>query len=90
MATVAPAVDESGRPGERLAIANTGEPIPAEHLPRLFDRFYQADAARRHGGEGAGLGLAITRSILRAHGGEVTARVEGGQNVFEMWLPSED
>lgn len=89
-ATVAPAVDESGRPGERLAIANTGEPIPAEHLPRLFDRFYQADAARRHGGEGAGLGLAITRSILRAHGGEVTARVEGGQNVFEMWLPSED
>ncbi len=89
-ATVAPAVDESGRPGVRLAIANTGEPIPAEHLPRLFDRFYQADAARRHGGEGAGLGLAITRSILRAHGGDVTARVEGGQNVFEMWLPLAD
>jgi len=89
-ATVAPAPDEAGRPGVRLAVANTGAPIPAEVLPRLFDRFYQADAARRHGGEGAGLGLAITRSILRAHGGEVRARVEDGQNVFEIWLPAAD
>ncbi len=89
-ATVALAPDEAGRPGVRLAVANTGAPIPAEVLPRLFDRFYQADAARRHGGEGAGLGLAITRSILRAHGGEVRARVEDGQNVFEIWLPAAD
>ena len=43
-------------------------PIAAEHLPRLVDRFYQVDSSRQRGGEGAGLGLAITKSIIEAHG----------------------
>lgn len=88
-ASLTPDADDAGQRGVSLAIANTGEPIPPEHLARLFDRFYQADAARRHGGEGAGLGLAITRSILRAHGGEVSASRVGGQNVFALWLPAD-
>ena len=72
----------------RLSVANSGTPIPPEHLPRLFDRFYRVDAARRHASDGAGLGLAITRSILRAHGGDIAARTAQDGNVFEMWLPA--
>jgi len=63
-------IEASGE-GTILAIENTGDPIPQEHLSRIFDRFYRADPARHGGGEGAGLGLAITRSIIRAHGGEI-------------------
>ncbi|WP_261379378.1 heavy metal sensor histidine kinase [Denitratisoma sp. DHT3] len=71
-----------------LSIANAGTPIPAEHLPRLFDRFFRADASRRRASDGAGLGLAITRSILAAHGGEVRASAMADANVFEMILPA--
>lgn len=56
----------------RLSVENQGPAIPPERLPRLFDRFYRADPARREGqGEHAGLGLAICRSIVQAHGGEI-------------------
>ncbi len=74
-----------------VAVENPGAPIPAEHLARLFDRFYRADAARRlgaAGGEGAGLGLAISRSIARAHGGELTATALAAGNRFELSLPA--
>ena len=70
--------------GTILAMENTGDPIPQEHLSRIFDRFYRADPARHGGGEGAGLGLAITRSILRAHGGEIYARSGADGVCFEM------
>jgi two-component system, OmpR family, heavy metal sensor histidine kinase CusS len=63
---------ESTPNGTILRIKNTGETIPVEHLERIFDRFYRADPSRHRSGEGAGLGLAITRSIIRAHGGEIT------------------
>lgn len=56
----------------RLAVHNTGEPIPPEHLPHLFERFYRADAARNRSGGGYGLGLAIARSILEGHHGRLT------------------
>ncbi len=71
-----------------LAITNTGEAIAAEHLPRLFDRFYRVDASRQNFGEGAGLGLAITRSIAHAHGGETFVRSEDGATTFEIRLPN--
>lgn len=70
-----------------LSVQNTGETIAPEHLPRLFDRFYRVHASRQHLGEGAGLGLAITRSIAHAHGGETFAHSEGGFTTFEIRLP---
>ena len=62
-------VDDTGDSVVKLSVENAGETIPLEHLPRLFDRFYRVDSSRQRLSEGSGLGLSITRSILRAHGG---------------------
>jgi two-component system heavy metal sensor histidine kinase CusS len=73
----------------RLAVTNPGE-IPAEHLPRLFDRFYRVDASRQKTSDGAGLGLAITESIVRAHGGSIDVASSAGKTCFEIvWAASE-
>jgi two-component system heavy metal sensor histidine kinase CusS len=80
-------VDDSDAACVKLSVSNTGTPIPSEHLPRLFDRFYRVDASRERFSEGAGLGLAITRSILRAHGGNVQASSKDGLTRFELTLP---
>ncbi|MGE5470422.1 MAG: heavy metal sensor histidine kinase [Bacteroidota bacterium] len=71
-----------------LAVENTGESIAPEHLPRLFDRFYRADPSRQRLADGAGLGLAITRSILRAHGGDTFVRSNDGITTFGLTLPA--
>jgi two-component system heavy metal sensor histidine kinase CusS len=68
----------SGSGQTELSVENPGSPIGSEHLPRLFDRFYRVDASRRKAGEGAGLGLAITKSIVEAHGGSISASSTGG------------
>ena len=68
--------DRSGR--TELSVENPGAPVAAEHLPRLFDRFYRVDASRRSKGEGAGLGLAIAKSIVEAHGGSICASSDAG------------
>ena len=68
-------------------VSNPGPDIPAEHLPRLFDRFYRVDPARQRKGEGAGLGLAIVKSIVEAHGGSVLVTSERGRTRFSMTLP---
>ncbi|GAA5182884.1 sensor histidine kinase [Niveibacterium umoris] len=70
-----------------VSVSNTGETIPPNHLNRLFDRFYRADASRTRSAEGAGLGLAITRSIVLAHGGRIDVASENRLNVFTLWLP---
>lgn len=76
--------------GVRINVANQGDPISPELLPRLFDRFFRADKARVHlDSEGAGLGLAITQAIARAHGGTAHARSDAGFNVFEVELPED-
>jgi two-component system OmpR family sensor kinase len=76
--------------GEVLAsVSDTGPGIPAEIQARIFDRFYQADPARR-GGEkrGAGLGLAIAREIVQAHGGRISVRSRPGEGTtFDVFLP---
>jgi len=59
--------------------------VPA-NLERLFDRFYRADSSRVHNTEGAGLGLSITRSIIHAHGGELSAVQQGREIVFNVRL----
>jgi signal transduction histidine kinase len=55
-----------------LEIADTGRGIAPEHLPRLFDRFYRGDAARSRSTGGTGLGLSIARTLVVAHGGELS------------------
>lgn len=57
----------------RVSVIDTGEGIPANELPHIFERFFRADAARASDTGGAGLGLAISRSIVRDHGGEMFA-----------------
>ena len=74
--------------GAEVSVSNQGEAIAPDVLPRLFDRFYRADAARRHpASDGAGLGLAITRAIMQAHGGTVSASSEHGINRFTLVFP---
>ncbi len=71
-----------------VSVENPGEPIPPEHLSRLFDRFYRVDPSRQRVSEGAGLGLAITRSIVLSHGGKV--QVFSDQTTrFEILLPAD-
>ena len=67
------------REGDRLKIAVTdnGEGIAAEHLPRLFERFYRADAARDREHGGAGIGLAIAKALVEAHGGTISVASAG-------------
>jgi two-component system heavy metal sensor histidine kinase CusS len=72
----------------RLAIENPGEDIPPEQLPRLFDRFYRLDASRQKTSEGTGLGLPITRSIIEAHHGAITAFSANGTIRFEIRFPA--
>ena len=71
-----------------LSVENNGETIDAEHLPRLFDRFYRADPARQRDSEGAGLGLAITRAIVHAHGGRIGVSSRDGVTRFALRLPA--
>jgi two-component system heavy metal sensor histidine kinase CusS len=70
-----------------LSVINPGSTIPAEHLPRVFDRFYRADPSRARQSEGAGLGLAIVRSIVEAHGGRVEAISDQHVTTFTLYLP---
>lgn len=79
-----------GMTGDRMAtiqVENSGETIPPEHLPRLFDRFYRTDPSRKRLADGVGLGLAITRSIIQAHGGLVSAQSVDGITVFTLRIP---
>jgi len=67
-------------------VVNFGDPIPAEALPHLFDRFYRVDASRTEKTGGAGLGLAIAKSIVDLHGGEISARSDDTRTVFQVKL----
>lgn len=60
-----------------LTVTDNGDGIAAEHLERIFERFYRVDAARDREHGGTGVGLAISRAIARAHGGELTATSAG-------------
>ncbi|MDP9366101.1 MAG: cell wall metabolism sensor histidine kinase WalK [Chloroflexota bacterium] len=69
-----------------VAVRDTGVGVPADELPRLFERFYKADKARRS--DGTGLGLAITKHIILAHGGTIWAESRpGAGSTFRFTLP---
>lgn len=73
----------------RVSVTDSGPGIPKEDIPRIFDRFYQADAARVGGAShGAGLGLAIAHEIVRTHGGRISVRSTPGRgSEFIVHLP---
>jgi two-component system sensor histidine kinase BaeS len=74
-----------------VMVSDTGDGIPPEHLPHVFDRFYRADPSRNRATGGSGLGLAIARQIAEAHGGSVDASSmvgEGTTVTFRLPLPS--
>ncbi len=62
-----------------VVVADTGPGIAPEHLPRLFERFYRVEKSRSRAFGGAGLGLGISRTLVRAHGGDVTIESELGK-----------
>ena len=68
----------------RVAVRDSGPGIAADALPHIFDRFYKSDESR-----GAGLGLAIAKSLVVAHGGEIEATSAPGQGTeMRFWLPT--
>lgn len=70
-----------------LSVSNQGKEISPEHLEHVFDRFYRGDTARGQTTGGAGLGLAIAKEIVEAHGGEIRAESEDGLTTFTIRLP---
>ena len=72
-----------------IAISDTGTGVAREHLPRLFDRFYRADAARDRQHGGAGIGLSIAKALVDAHGGHIEAHSDGHGTgtTFSVSLP---
>ncbi len=83
-------VSISHEPGtrDRILVQDNGDGIPAQHLERLFERFYRVDRARSRDMGGTGLGLAIVKHIALLHGGEVTVTSELGKgSTFTIHLP---
>jgi signal transduction histidine kinase len=73
----------------QVQVEDAGEGISAEKLPRIFERFYKVDRAR--GDRGTGLGLAVVKHTIEAHGGTVSGRSrEGHSSTFTFLLPLDD
>jgi len=72
----------------KVVIADSGEGILAEDLPHIFERFYRGEKSRSRATGGAGLGLAIARGIIEAHGGEIKVESQAARGTqFIFWLP---
>ena len=85
-----PLTDRHGRKEEtklELRVQNTGETIPPEALPHIFDRFYRADGSRTHKDNSFGLGLAIARSLAEKNNGILTAASQNGVTEFIFLMP---
>ncbi|MGQ0607399.1 MAG: sensor histidine kinase [Chloroflexota bacterium] len=72
----------------RCAVENTGAPIPAAELPLIWERLYRVDHSRTRASGGAGIGLAIVRQVVEAHGGSVGASSQDGHTEVWFQLPA--
>ena len=74
-----------------VAVADRGDGIAREHIPRLTERFYRVDAARSRDLGGTGLGLAIVKHVVNRHRGSLEIEsVPGEGSVFTVYLPAEE
>lgn len=73
-----------------LRVKDSGPGIPVDDLPHIFERFYRGDAARPTADSSSGLGLAIARSLVEAHGGQIMAENVAGGALFTIELPLSD
>jgi signal transduction histidine kinase len=74
--------------GVEVGVSDTGEGISIEDIPHVFESFYRGEKSRSRATGGAGLGLAISRGIVQAHGGEIKVQSEkGGGSQFTFTLP---
>ena len=81
-------ISHEAGPRDRILVQDNGDGIPAQHLERLFERFYRVDRARSRDMGGTGLGLAIVKHLALLHGGEVTVASELGKGTtFTIHLP---
>lgn len=71
-----------------ISVHNQGQAIAAEHLPYLFERFYRCDPSRQQSGDSGGLGLAIVRSIMHLHGGQVSVHSDAQGTCFSLHFPT--
>lgn len=81
-------LSRQGRNKCLLTVSNPGEPIPAEELERIFDRFYRTDKSRQRNGS-FGLGLSIAKTVVTEHGGKIWAKSNETGNCFFVELPCE-
>ena len=78
---------EGRQDGVELRVEDSGDGIPSEALPFVFDRFYRVDPSRTRQDEESGLGLAIARSIVEGHGGKIDVVSQLGRgSTFKVWL----
>lgn len=73
--------------GVEVTVCDSGEGIRAEDLPSIFESFYRSEKSRSRATGGAGLGLAIARGIIRAHGGEIGVKSQPGDTRFTFTIP---
>ena len=74
-----------------ITISDTGEGIPEEDVPYIFERLYRAEKSRSRSSGGSGLGLAIAKEIVELHGGDIKVEnIQGEGTVFIISLPKGD
>jgi signal transduction histidine kinase len=85
---MAASLQGEGQSWVEIRVCDTGKGIPAEDVPRIFDKFYQSSYHRQERQQGTGLGLTIARHIVEAHGGKIWAESRMGEGAtFVVTLP---